>query len=265
MDKKRIIAMVCLMILAAHGARAQNPSQGPETDNRATIPARVRTIHLAGGLPVDSFPWRAAQLFYTEAFRRMGYGFALEGLPLERALVEANAGRLDGDVGRVQFDDNLSMRYPNLIQVPAIIATFEVMTYTTDPSIRLHTWSDLDEKGLIIGHHRGHQLSRNKLLAHVPQQDIIEISNIRQGLLMLTRGRIDILITSKLLVESVLSNPRFKESGIMPAGMLEKFKIYPYLHKKNSALVPQLASVLNAMKDDGTYERLVAQARQHAQ
>ena len=75
---------------------------------------------------------------------------------------------------------------------------------------------------------------------------------------MLVAGRFDIYINVLSYINGfVAGHPEFK--AIQPAGILEDVSMYPYLHKKHRELVPQLAAVLQAMKGDGTYQRLMQQ------
>ena len=79
---------------------------------------------------------------------------------------------------------------------------------------------------------------------------------------MLRHGRIDVLIALKSSIQDVLSEPEFRDSGIIQAGIMEVVPVFPYLHKIHRSLVPQLASSLKAMKEEGTLKRF-AEAAKH--
>ena len=63
-----------------------------------------------------TFYFRLAKLVYSDAFSRLGYKSEVYSFPSERALIEANSGRLDGEAGRVMFDSASERKYPNLIR-----------------------------------------------------------------------------------------------------------------------------------------------------
>jgi hypothetical protein len=72
------------------------------------------------------------------------------------------------------------------------------------------------------------------------------------------------MVAAQASVEGVLSEAEFMNSGIVLAGIVEVVSAFPYLHKNHNALASQLAIILKAMKKDGTYDRLVGQAKSTA-
>lgn len=209
-----------------------------------------------------TYLYRFSVLKFNEAFGRLGYGFELHSLPSERALAESNAGNMDGEAGRIQFDSALAAEYPNLIEVDEPTFFVTVGAYAPDASIRLEGWSDLVDKHLLIGYPRGLKVVERRLVGHVDEKYLHGLNDIRQGLMMLRHNRIDVLVGLQTSVESMLNEAEFVNSGIALTGVIEMAPVFPYLHKKHHALAPQLASVLKAMKKDGTLDRLVEEAKQ---
>ena len=81
---------------------------------------------------------------YKEAFSRLGYGFKLVSQPGERAMIDANQGRVDGEAARIMNIDN--KKYANLITVPHPITTTKDGAYSIDPSIKINGWERLAGK-----------------------------------------------------------------------------------------------------------------------
>jgi hypothetical protein len=51
-----------------------------------------------------------------------------------------------------------------------------------------------------------------------------------------------------------LNPDKFDVSALYQAGIMQKVDAYAYLHKKHAALVPKVAKVLKAMKQEGLFE-----------
>jgi hypothetical protein len=88
-----------LSILTVGGSAAQENAKGDkplEHIDRAPI---VFAMHNLGCNMCN----RAMELFYKEAFSRLGYTFAYNLYPLKRSLAESNAERIDGECARSQM------------------------------------------------------------------------------------------------------------------------------------------------------------------
>lgn len=253
----KLPVLIALVVLAAAPAMEPDTLAGP---GPGATPARA-VMRFTTALTRDTYPWRLAQLLYTEAFGRLGYRFELYTFPIERALLEADAGRMDGDVARISLDEAQAARYPHLIMVPEPIYQMKLAAYTSDPTLRLNGWADLGRDRRIIGYPRGYKAAENSVTEYVAKEFVIEVGSIALGLEMLIRHRIDVLIAAQVAVESFLATAEFKDKGIVPAGVLETVPLYPYLHQRHGDLVPRLAAALKAMKADGTYRQLGELAR----
>jgi hypothetical protein len=259
--RKWIFTLIALIMTLVPFAFAQSPPPGSAPEGGPAGKQHTRIIRLAIPELSGTYLYRFAELQYTEACMRLGYGFELYSFPAERALVEANSGRMDGEAGRIRFDPALAAKYPNLVRVTEPIVNVAWTAYTADPAIRLNDWKDLTGRNLVVGYPRGIKVFEKRLPGHVDAKDLYEITDIRQGLRMLRRGRIDVMCGLQSSVDSILAEAEFMDSGITLAGTLEKLPVFPYLHKKHRALAPRLAAALKAMKKDGTYDRFLKEAK----
>ena len=105
-------------------------------------------------------------------------------------------------------------------------------------------------------------MAERRLVGQVDTKYLNSVTDIKQGLRMLRHGRLDVLIALKSSIQGILNEPEFLDSGIIQAGIMEVVPVFPYLHKKHHSLVPQLASALKAMKEEGTLKRF-AEAAKH--
>lgn len=259
--KKRILIIVALTMTLATYAFTQTPPPDSAAVNNAGAKQYTRTIRLTVPIHMSSYHSRFLGLIYNEAFARLGYGVELHALYPERRLVESNSGRMDGEAGRIRFDSDLAAKYPNLLRVTEPLITVTFAAFATDADIRLNSWKDFGSRNLVVGYPRGIKLVEKRLSSHVDEQNIYKVVQLRQGLRMLRRGRINVLIDVKVSVEHLLGEAEFIDSGIVLAASLEVLPVFPYLHKKHRSLVPKLAAVLKSMKQDGTYDRLVEEVK----
>ena len=262
--RKLSLILITLIVSATALSFAQSPLSEPSSKRELVGKQYSKTIRFSINQPENTYYYRFAKLEYTEAFARLGYGFELYALPSERGLLESNSGRMDGDAGRIRFDSALAAAYPNLVRVTEEIASVPIGAYTADEAIHLNSWKDLTSRNLVIGYSRGLKIAEKRLFGHVDAKYLSDVADIRQGLRMIRRGRIDVMVAAQASVEGVLSEEEFKDSGIVLAGIVEVVSAFPYLHKKHRELAPQLAIILKAMKKDGTYDRLAGQAKSTA-
>ena len=253
--KKLSLILITLIVLATALSFAQSPLSEPSSKRELVGKQYSKAIRFSINQPENTYYYRFAKLEYTEAFARLGYGFELYALPSERGLLESNSGRMDGDAGRIRFDSALAAAYPNLIRVTEEIASVPIGAYTANDAIHLNSWKDLTSRNLVIGYPRGLKITEKRLFDHVDEKYLSDVADIRQGLEMIRRGRIDVMVA----VEA-----EFKDSGIVLAGIVEVISAFPYLHKKHRELAPKLAIILKTMKKDGIYDRLVRQAKSTA-
>lgn len=235
----------------------------PRPDKKASQKQVAHTIHIAlPKLNCTYCDW-FAQLIYAEAFGRLGYAVELHSFPYERSLLETNAGRMDLEAGRIRFNNTLSARYPNLIRVDEPIRTIHLGAYTLDNTLQLVDWKDLTGRTLTIGYNRGIKLAEQRLAQHqVPAQHLHKFIDVRQGVRMLERRRIDVLLAFERPIAEVLDESEFSQVRIQLAGVMEEIPVFPYFHSNHHSLAPRLAETLKAMKTDGTIKRLDVLARQ---
>ena len=199
--------------------------------------------------PTTSF-FNEMAFIYTEAFRRMGYGFKLISQPGERALIDANQGTVDGEAARIMNIDR--EKYPNLARVPHPIVTMQDGAYAIDDSIIINGWESLDGKPYRVGLYRGIKSIEQQLQGHVDPKQIVTLGDVEQGLKMLLAKRIDMVIVGTQIEDSV-----FMKSGayneVKCVGIVETKVLYPWLYKRHQRLVQPLADTLRSMKSEGRF------------
>lgn len=259
MRKSTPIIVFCafLFISANHGALSQNRasrfSTPAETGDRKTM-----TLVFPGN---DCyFCAYFIKGLYTEAFQRLGYDFRLIAMPPARALIESNAGNVDGETSRIH-DLNKENRYPNLIRVEEPIAEMSLTVYSIESLPRVNSWQDFGQVHLPTCYIRGEKIAEYGVRERIDATYCREAENTLQAIRLLTANRIKTVITLPKLFEPVIVQQEFKNANIRAIGQLGSIEFFPYLHKKHRDLVVELAVVLRQMKADGTFDRIMESAK----
>ena len=86
------------------------------------------------------------------------------------------------------------------------------------------------------------------------------MDEIEEAFQMLVKGEVDVVISDNIDGTYLIASDAYKDSGIR---LIEKpiadALLFSYLHKKHSALVPQLAQAISQAKTDGTYQRIIGE------
>lgn len=210
--------------------------------NRPIFAAETLTFAAAAGT-VDTV---ISEVILRKAYNKLGIGIAIKEYPGERALKLANAGRVAGDVQRI---DGLGEKYQNLIQVRPAINFIEGAVFSKTARITVSGWDSLKPHriGLIRGIKFAEINTKGMKTEKVPDYE-----NLFR---MLQKGRVDIAISPRLN-----GHYQLKRLGITGIHELlppvQKFQLFHYLHKKNVNLVPKLSQVLSAMQNSGELDRL---------
>lgn len=241
----RLLAfLICVsLLLMTYGfPRTVNGTENPQQENQTIV---FTTI-----FPQSMSFFSKMSTIYTEAFRRMGYGFKLISQPGERAMIDANQGIVDGEAGRISNIDK--DKYPNLIMVPYPIVTMKDGAYSTDHSIKINGWESLVGKPYRVGLLKGIKSVEQKLPLYVDKANIVTLSDVEQCVKMLQAKRIDLFIVGTQLEDSA-----FMQTGayneVKRVGIVETKVLYPWLHKRHKNLVNPLADRLKTMKSEGRF------------
>lgn len=202
----------------------------------------------------DSFQGRWLALIYTEAFRRLGYELQYDGYPMARAIAMSDAGEVDGEISR-GFEYQTA--HPNLIRVDEPHFSVRFAAYAIKPGIVLEGWNSLKDTAYTVEYRRGLTFIETRLKSVVAPEKLSDIATVEQGLKKLITGRTDLYVDLESNVIDAmkrLNAAEFDPSAVYQAGIIQDAPAHAYLHNKHSALIPKVAEVLKAMKQEGLIE-----------
>lgn len=207
--------------------------------------AQVQQMHISTLVGNDPATAVAEQIM-AEAYRRIGRVLVLHRLPGERTLIEANDGRMDGELYRKL---GMERTYPNLIILPVPLLTYEIVIFTRGTEFIVHGWESL--RPFTIGFVRGIKIVRENTVGMKTEA----VATMEQAMQKLTMGRTDVVVGNRLAGMAALQALKLDDVHTLEPA-LAAFPVYHYLHNKHAALAPDLLAALQAMKADKTIERM---------
>lgn len=186
-------------------------------------------------------------LLYGELFGRLGISFAIQLLPGERALSNANAGIDDGDVCRIA---GLEAVYPELRRTEEGVLEYRMTVFS-----RRHDFPVQGPESLRpyeLGFLGGWKILESVTAGH-PRRQLLDTTD--QLFLMLAHDRLELVIIDQLLGREAVERLGLSEIKPLSPPLLTG-TWYLYLHEKHRALLPAIDRELRRMKEDGTYQSL---------
>ena len=130
-----------------------------------------------------------------ELGRRAGVAFDFKPLPATRSLEAANAGEIDGNVGRTI---DVLRRYPNLMAVPTPLGRLTMAIYGQTPDIATKSRAEIAR--MRVGVMRGVLTA----LKHSQGMQVNESTSFDSAFEMLASGHVDALLLEHVSAESYL-------------------------------------------------------------
>jgi ABC-type amino acid transport substrate-binding protein len=175
-----------------------------------------------------------------EAYAELGIKIAYLDMPRARSIVEANAGRIAGELGRLP---GLEQDYPNLIRLDFELFRYQLVIIADRRHCGLCELNDLENLAYVNGMHGVEQVLEQEQY----QRPTVQALDLEQLLLMYQSQRVKAIVLNDFEAQELglLKNPHnvavplFTESG------------YHYLHQQHADLVPKLSAILNRLHDEG--------------
>lgn len=175
-----------------------------------------------------------------EAYAQLGIELVYLEMPRARSIVEANTGRIAGELGRIP---GLDQDYPNLIAVDFTLFQYQLVVVADRRQCGLCELQDIKNLAYING-----MTSVEQVLAQQNYKGpTVQAVDLQQLHLMYTNRRVKAI---------ALNDFEARELGLVddPHNVVVPILTevgYHYLHKQHADLVPKLAAVLHKMHDSG--------------
>lgn len=210
------------------------------------LQAKEQTLTISTGF--NKLEAKLLKNIISEGFKRAKLKLNFQALPNQRSLINANSGINDGEAARIS---KIGKIYPNLIKVNVPIHNIDIVMLSSK-NIKIHTKLELQKYH--IGVVRGVKITE-KLARAFNNSPIVLATNYKVLLRMLIQNRIDIAIVNKIGAYTDLK--RFKnQTFYIKKKPLASPKLYMFLNKKNSYLVPRFEKAFKSMLDDKTIKKI---------
>ncbi|WP_028974830.1 substrate-binding periplasmic protein [Spirochaeta cellobiosiphila] len=187
-----------------------------------------------------------SEIILEEAYTKLGIELTFTILPPERALASSNSGATDGEVHRIKGTEK---SYPNLVMVPVPINSVEGLAITKNLDLTITGWESI--RPYKIGIRRG-----IKYIENGTKGMDVEFNTTDEALLQkLIADRIQVAVESRLDIISILKSPKYSQLQILEPP-LQSIKLYHFLNKKHSSLIPQITKVLEEMEKSGRIKEI---------
>lgn len=195
--------------------------------------------------PADSAQASYALALLTLAYKELNYEVHIIDFNRQNALLAANNGVLDGQLGR---DISIESDNKNLIRINYPLFDYKLLLFK---NCQPNTLDKLDSIAVLSGY----PVQHHYLNEHKFNGDIIEVKNITTQLNLLAQHKVD----GAIMLDFVLKADNFSlPETCMQTQLLSTFSLYHYVHKKHAALVSKLLNALNKLHDNGTSRALRA-------
>ncbi len=182
-----------------------------------------------------------SEVITREAYNRIGITVKIKKYPGERALRLANAGKVDGEVQRI---NGIAANYHNLVQVFPAINYIEGAAFSATKEFEVAGWRSL--KPYRLGYIRGIKFAER----NTKEMDSTAVGDYPGLFQMLNDKRLEVIISPRLngLYQMKQLGVR-KVRELKPAIM--RFDLFHYLHQKHVKLVPKISTVFKTMERAG--------------
>lgn len=188
-----------------------------------------------------------------EAGRRHGFAIELVEVSAERSLLLVESGEADAECCRIH--QVINKNYPTLIDVPSSFYKMSWSAFVKDQNIQVNKWEDLANYSAAAV--TGYKLGVNKVKQYSPTPYVVTSHESLFG--MLSRGRIDVAITSKMTGLKALKTLKLDQEIQLQEPPLVQIGLTLQLHPRHADKVDFFAKIFDEMVRDGTTNRLLEQ------
>jgi polar amino acid transport system substrate-binding protein len=216
---------------------------------------QAQTITLASAMGEKSRGNVIAQAIVKEISNRTGMEIKTIVLPRKR-IIHLLANNSDTIDGVLLMYDGLEKENSHLIKISELFLASPIVAVSKRTDIEINGWESL--KGYKLAQPQGGKfitknLSSLGLKAH-------PLNKPEQGLKFVLAGRADMYLTPPFLVMKLMKKPEFNTLQLLtPHVAINRY--FSYFFKRNADAAQKYLTTLKAIKEDGTYKKILEQTK----
>ena len=188
--------------------------------------------------PADTPQSRYIVELMTLAYKELGIDVELVDFNKNNALIAANEGILDGQLGKIS---GLNRTYPNLNRINVPLFSFDLNLISFCKNCQL-----ADMPSLVI--HSTYPAAAKYLSEHPYQGQLHEVKSVSTLLNLLMQKQVSAALVIGFYIEPYMH--KLQNAGV-ELETLHSQQVYHYVHKTHKDLIPALSKVLNEFKASG--------------
>lgn len=193
--------------------------------------------------PTDTPQSRYVIELITLIYKDLGYKIKIIDFNHQSALVAANEGELDGQLGRI---DGVSKQYPALLKINHPMLSFNLLqlSYCQD-------CDPFDAEAVVV--QSGYLAPERFLQKNGYKGNVIKIKSNSALLNLLIQNKVNTALVIDFHIKTY--KDQLDALGIT-AHTLDTIELYHYLHKKHEHLIPLVIQSLKKAKEEGLIDLL---------
>ncbi len=179
----------------------------------------------------------------TLVYSELGYTLRIDDIMHSSALYAANAGELDGQLGRVA---SVGEQYKNLIRIDVPIFKFNLQLFSLCTDCRYQ-----DYRSIVI--QAGYPAAKDYINSHPSNAYIIEVKNVISQLNLVMQKKVDAALLLDFHLNQHISKLDLEQMQISNILAVEAFH---FIHKRHRDLVPKVKAKLQEFSQNGLMAKL---------
>lgn len=186
---------------------------------------------------VDGVDKEPAYSTLKAAYAKHGITIELRPLPGQRGLIEANAGRIDGELIRATIVEKTNK---NLIRVTPAVAEIKILAFAKNPKVKVPDgWPSLAPYNIVLVN--GIKISEQATKGMNRQF----ANNLKAAFTMVNMGRADVTVANEATGLKIIADQGFTDiRPIKPP--IARTLLYHYLHVKHRDLAEKISRTLQS-------------------
>lgn len=193
--------------------------------------------------PADTPQSRYIVELMTLAYKELGINLELIEFNQDSALVAANEGLLDGQLGKIS---GLKQMYPNLHRIPVPLFEFKLKLISFSNNQVLN-----DIPTLVI--HSTYPAASQYLKTTPYKGQLYKVKSVSTLLNLLMQKQVAAALVIDFYLDPYLQ--KLQTAGVKMTTVNSQF-VYHYIHKKHQHLLPELTATLEQFKVSGKMQTL---------
>jgi len=179
-----------------------------------------------------------AKEILTKAYTKANIPVSFKLLNLQESLQKSNAGIYDGEISRIK---DINKHYTNLRIIPISTIEIQAVAFSKNKKSIINSYADLEGKNFAI--------VRGAKFIETATKDYAKTykKNFYEALESLNNNEIDIIVCPKLAALSIIYKKKYTNIHIVSQS-LQNVKLYHFVHKKNTHLIPIITPILQQMQ-----------------